>query len=174
MLGDLHENSYRRSLVLSHSVTLLTLPRKDSSCGDAIVKSDFTRGDWDAMQRGWFTNRIVWALVGVLVFGIIGAGIAGRLGAYHFSDAATSAGSTAPTSSNGSVDVTGTITTIDIFADTFGLQATSGATVTVKVTQTTQFGGGAAALGDFNPGQRVEVTGAETSGVIQAATVTAK
>jgi len=124
------------------------------------------------MQSSWFTNRIVLAVVGGLVVALIGIGIATHLGAYHFTDSGGVAGSsTSP--AGGQTQMTGTIVTIDIFADTFVLKKDSGGTVKVAVTASTQYGGGATALGSFDPGQRATVVGTKAAnGTIQATSVT--
>ncbi len=128
------------------------------------------------MQSSGFSNRIVLAVVGGLVVALIGVAVATHLGAYHFTDALGGAGSgstTSPSGGQGSVQVTGTIVSIDIFADTFVLKPDGGANVKVAVTSATQYGGGATALGSFDPGQHVAVSGTKrANGTIQATSVT--
>jgi hypothetical protein len=123
------------------------------------------------MRNSWLTNRVFLAVAGAVVVALIGVGIVTKLGVYHFSD-----GIGLPTigsSGQKNVQVTGTIVTIDIFKDTFVLKEDSGTSVTVSVNSSTQYGGGAVALGSFNPGQHVQVKGSSNAkGDIQATSVT--
>jgi hypothetical protein len=116
------------------------------------------------------SRRIMLAVLGGVVVAVLGVVIATQLGAYHFSNGGIALGGSS--TSGGSVQVTGTIVTIDIFADTFVLKRDSGGNVTVKVNDATQYGGGAVAIGSFNPGQHVTVKGTKASnGNIQATNV---
>ena len=133
-------------------------------------------------QHSWFQNRIVIAVLGALVVGVISARIAVQVVQPPASAASVNSGqstatatatTTAPVSS--AVMVQGTVTSIDFRDNSFSLQQNNGTTTSVQVNDRTQFGGELGFYSDIQTGMSVQVQGTQQAdGSIIASSVTAQ
>ena len=131
----------------------------------------------------WYQNRIVIAVLGALLIGGTGAGIAMQMAQHPASAASVNGGSTpsASTATPTNVPVTsavtmqGTIISLDPRNNTFQLQQNSGVITLVVVNGATQFGGVLGFFSDLQTNMNVQVLGTQQAdGSVIATTITAQ